>query len=184
VIIEEQKGVEIMDFGEKLQALRKENGMSQEALAEKINVSRQAISKWELGTASPDTDNIVLLCKYFQVPIEYMLLNEFNDLDEYNLARGGSQTPAQPEADGGRQRRDTAVIIGWVLIICGVAAMVTSVFLCYPYQLNLMRTAGEAYTNALHYLFAMPIVLVLAVGCVAVLSGFIMLARNHDRRVK
>ena len=89
-----------MDFGEKLQALRKENGMSQEALAEKINVSRQAISKWELGTASPDTDNIVLLCKYFQVPIEYMLLNEFNDLDEYNLARGGSQTPAQPEADG------------------------------------------------------------------------------------
>ena len=39
-----------MKFGEKLQKLRKENGLSQEQLAEKLNVSRQAISKWEMGT--------------------------------------------------------------------------------------------------------------------------------------
>ena len=47
-----------MTFGEKLQRLRKTNGLSQEQLSEKLNVSRQAISKWELGTI-PDMDNIL-----------------------------------------------------------------------------------------------------------------------------
>ena len=46
-----------MKFGEKLQKLRKENGLSQEQLAEKLNVSRQAISKWEMGTI-PDMENV------------------------------------------------------------------------------------------------------------------------------
>lgn len=47
-----------MTFSEKLQRLRKVNGLSQEQLAEKLNVSRQAISKWEMG-AIPDMDNVI-----------------------------------------------------------------------------------------------------------------------------
>jgi len=50
-----------MTFGEKLQALRKSKGMSQEQLAAQAIVSRQAISKWELGESLPDTDNIIQL---------------------------------------------------------------------------------------------------------------------------
>lgn len=65
-----------MEFGEKLKQLRKANHLSQEKLSERIHVSRQAISKWEQGSAVPDTDNIVLLSKFFQVPIEYLLLND------------------------------------------------------------------------------------------------------------
>ena len=53
-----------MKFGEKLQKLRKENGLSQEQLAEKLNVSRQAISKWEMGTI-PDMENVVKIGRYF-----------------------------------------------------------------------------------------------------------------------
>ena len=45
-----------MTFGEKLQLLRKSNGLSQEQLAAQINISRQAISKWESDTAMPDTE--------------------------------------------------------------------------------------------------------------------------------
>ena len=48
-----------MTFSEKLQRLRKVNGLSQEQLAEKLNVSRQAISKWEMG-AIPDMDNVIV----------------------------------------------------------------------------------------------------------------------------
>ena len=62
-----------MTFGEKLQKLRRESALSQEKLAEQLHVSRQAISKWELGTAAPDTDNIVRLSKFFQVPLEYLV---------------------------------------------------------------------------------------------------------------
>ena len=49
-----------MDFGEKLSAARKAKGFSQEELAAKIEVSRQAISKWETGSAQPDTANIIV----------------------------------------------------------------------------------------------------------------------------
>lgn len=48
-----------MNLSEKIVELRKSNGMSQEALAEKLNVSRQAISRWENGTAMPDATNIL-----------------------------------------------------------------------------------------------------------------------------
>ena len=62
-----------MTFNEKLVTLRKDSGMSQDALAEKLGVSRQAVSKWELGTAMPETKNIVQLAEIFGVTTDYML---------------------------------------------------------------------------------------------------------------
>ncbi len=50
-------------LGEKIQRLRKEKGLSQEQLAAQLTISRQAISKWELGESMPDTENIVQLSK-------------------------------------------------------------------------------------------------------------------------
>ena len=63
-----------MTFGEKLQALRKARGWSQEELATKINVSRQALSKWESGASVPDTENVVALSRLFGVSTDYLLL--------------------------------------------------------------------------------------------------------------
>ena len=62
-----------MTLAEKIQALRKQSGMSQEQLAEKITVSRQAVSKWELGESFPDIDNVVQLSKIFSVSTDYLL---------------------------------------------------------------------------------------------------------------
>ena len=63
-----------MTFGEKLQALRKARGWSQEELATQINVSRQALSKWESGASVPDTENVVALSRLFGVSNDYLLL--------------------------------------------------------------------------------------------------------------
>ena len=60
----------------RLAALRKERNLSQEDLAEKIGVSRQAISKWERAEASPDTDNLILLARLYQVSLDELLLSE------------------------------------------------------------------------------------------------------------
>ena len=68
-----------MTFGEKLQALRKAQGWSQEELAQRINVSRQALSKWESGASVPDTENVVALSRLFGVPIDYLLLDEMKE---------------------------------------------------------------------------------------------------------
>ena len=65
--IESEKGGGFMEFGEKLSAARKAKGFSQEELAAKIDVSRQAVSKWENGTAQPETANILKLCETLEI---------------------------------------------------------------------------------------------------------------------
>ena len=62
-----------MTFSEKLLDLRKKNALSQEQLANQLGVSRQTISKWELGTATPDTVHIIRLSNLFSVSTDYLL---------------------------------------------------------------------------------------------------------------
>jgi transcriptional regulator with XRE-family HTH domain len=62
-----------MTFGEKLQKLRLREGMSQERLAELLDVSRQAVSRWERDETMPETEKIVRISDYFQVTTDYLL---------------------------------------------------------------------------------------------------------------
>lgn len=65
-----------MTFGEKLQELRRKGAMSQDGLAEKLEVSRQAVSKWERDEAMPETDKIVRIAQLFDVSTDYLLLDQ------------------------------------------------------------------------------------------------------------
>mgnify|MGYP002509941740 FL=1 len=70
-----------MDFSEKLLTLRKARDLTQEELAEKLNVSRQSVSKWESGQAVPELDKIVALSTVFDVTTDYLLKSsEIDDL--------------------------------------------------------------------------------------------------------
>jgi transcriptional regulator with XRE-family HTH domain len=62
-----------MDLSEKVFELRKANGMSQEQLAEKVGVSSQSISKWELGESMPEMERLIELSKVFKVTTDYLL---------------------------------------------------------------------------------------------------------------
>ena len=62
-----------MIMAEKITMLRKRNGWSQEELAEKLGVSRQAVSKWESGASDPSTTNLMALAKLFGVSAEDLL---------------------------------------------------------------------------------------------------------------
>ena len=75
-----------MTLGEKIQALRKSRNWSQEQLAEQIGVTRQALSKWENGTAVPDTNNVVQLAKLFGVTTDYLLLEEQSGTERVETA--------------------------------------------------------------------------------------------------
>ena len=59
--------MEVLEFHEKLQELRKSRGMTQEELAAALFVSRTAISKWESGTSDPSTSNLIALAKLFNI---------------------------------------------------------------------------------------------------------------------
>lgn len=70
-----------MKFSEKLQKLRKENNLSQEQLADKLDVSRQSVSKWESGQTYPEMDKLLTMCKLFNITLDD-LTNDEIDIQE------------------------------------------------------------------------------------------------------
>jgi len=74
------KGVSLMKFGDNLKIIRKSKKMSQEQLAEKVNVSRQSVSKWENGEAYPEMNNILQLCKIFNCKINELVHTDMSDI--------------------------------------------------------------------------------------------------------
>ncbi len=65
-----------MTFAEKLKTIRKQAGMSQERLAEKLGVSRQAVTKWETDTGIPDIENMMAISALFDISVDELLSNE------------------------------------------------------------------------------------------------------------
>ena len=61
-----------MSFGERLQAVRRKQEMTQEEFAAQLNVSRQAVSKWEQGVSSPDTERLIQLAEILGTEVEYL----------------------------------------------------------------------------------------------------------------
>lgn len=86
-----------MNFSEKLQLLRKSKGFTQEELAEKLNVSRQAVAKWEAGQTYPDVMNLIQISDLMNVTVDYLVKDrecavalqkrEDNDVEELMLFR-------------------------------------------------------------------------------------------------
>ena len=84
-----------MTFAEKLKSIRKQAGMSQEQLAEKLSVSRQAVTKWETDAGIPDIENIMAISALFDISIDELLSNEkgskkptdylFESVTEYDI---------------------------------------------------------------------------------------------------
>ena len=69
-----------MKFGENLKLIRKNKNMSQDELAEKVNVTRQSVSKWENGEAYPEMNNILELCKIFNCKINDLVHTDMSDI--------------------------------------------------------------------------------------------------------
>ena len=65
-----------MIFSEKLQLIRKNKGLTQEELAEKLDISRQAVAKWESGQAYPDISNLIQISNLFNVTVDYLVRDQ------------------------------------------------------------------------------------------------------------
>lgn len=88
-----------MTFGEKLYQLRKAHGFSQEALAEKLSTSRQAVSKWENNNGYPETEKIILLAKIFQVGLDDLLMEE----REIGVASDGADRKGERQSENNKR---------------------------------------------------------------------------------
>lgn len=97
-----------MNMADRIQTLRKSKGISQEELADKIGVSRQAVSKWESEQSSPDIEKIILLSDYFDVTTDYLLKG------------------IEPIADASKEESDARIfsILGTALNFIGLVAAI------------------------------------------------------------
>ena len=101
-----------MTFGEKLQQLRRRQGWSQEELAARIPISRQAVSKWESGSAMPDTENVVAISRLFGVSTDYLLHDDY---------AGDQDIPAVKDREAALKKRHNLEMAMMVLI--GIQAL-------------------------------------------------------------
>ena len=110
-----------MTFGQKLQGLRQKAGMSQDALAEKLNVSRQAVSRWERDETMPETDKVVALADLFDVTTDYLLRQQ---TEQRATCQAGSTYDAEKQdwtEKLAHLARTRGYLLGWVLIVWGAA---------------------------------------------------------------
>ena len=108
-----------MELKEKLVALRKEKGLTQLAVAEKLNVSRQAISRWESGIALPSTDNLKCLGALYGVPVDYLI----NEETERVNSESDSKKENEDRRDHKRLLRVIVACISVVLIVIVVSCI-------------------------------------------------------------
>lgn len=165
-----------MTFGEKLQKLRAQAGLSQDALAELLDVSRQAVSKWERDEAMPEAEKLVRISRQFGVSTDYLLLEE---LEEPEMP--GGQAPAAGIWE--RLKRwywNKGYLLAWILLAWGgwrlaAAAVDTAV----AYQQN-QRVLGLDMTKLLLLGFvpaALPAALLVVVSVLLVFRGRRMAGR-------
>lgn len=115
-----------MKFSEKLYSLRKSKDLSQDELAEKLSVSRQAISRWEMGTAEPSAQNLIELSNLFGVSIDCLLKDNVAQESKENAA-GTENVQAPTSFSKPKQRYDMLFIVSVALIVCHVIGVLNSI---------------------------------------------------------
>lgn len=118
-----------MKFGDKLTLLRKRNGLSQEDLGEKLNVTRQTVSKWELGQTKPDTDKLMEISKLLNVDFN-ILIDDTLSLDSINNNNNNSSISSNVIIDDDVRPRK------WLLVVLIIIAIGLVIFLLDGYVTN------------------------------------------------
>ena len=162
-----------MTFGEKLQKLRARAGLSQDALAELLDVSRQAVSKWERNEAMPEAEKLVRISRQFGVSTDYLL---FEEMEEPEMPRA----PVPAAGLGARVRRwyrDRGYLLGWVLAAWGGVWLLWEIVDTVKHAAKLLElndSTPEFWKSILKSDFlpdAIPPVLMSAAGVVLALWG-------------
>lgn len=146
-----------MTFCEKLVELRKEKGISQEALAEVLGVSRQAVSKWETGAAQPEMANILRLCDILEVSPNELLCHKSaeklaEECEADNREAGAGQSAADEneeqqvsgdiDSEENTKSRVMKLVIALLLVICFVSGIYLGS------AIKSKRTEGSSQQNA------------------------------------
>ncbi len=164
-----------MTIGEKIQSLRKSQGISQEQLAAQLQISRQAVSRWETGESIPDTERIVQLSDIFQVTTDYLLKKE------QPAAPVVQQTSNQPNTTQVPSLPHKKLIVGGLFFGIGAIIAVVALILAFIWAEN----TTEWYTNWGKFgtaLFRTYLLMPFLIGAICFVTGCYMLIQVYLQR--
>ena len=118
-----------MKLAEKLVYLRKEKDLSQYDVASALNVSRQAISRWESGSSAPSTDNLKCLSVLYDVSVDYLLNEDMEQPDHVVTAAGEDQ----PE---GKRWLSKKTVVSLLILLAAAMAVVVTIYLVRESQIT------------------------------------------------
>ena len=156
-----------MNFDEKIIKIRKDNNLTQEEMAEKLNVSRQAISNWENKRNLPDIEMLIIISKIFSISLDELILGgeEMNDIEK-KLINDGSESRIV-------KMNLISTIIGTSLLLIGL--------LCIVIKANTIEYIDES--GILHENFyLLPIgFLFIFIGLIVILVGIIRYIKKRKQ---
>ena len=166
-----------MDTKDMILELRTKMGLSQDELAEKVFVTRQAVSRWETGEAVPDTEKVIQLSRIFHVTTDYLLL----DIDEAPQSAASAENNRETEqraAEKQMKRQSMRMHFGWFLLIFGVISFSATLVGAglYAQTLTEWRTNLGRYGTAL---FDSWILALFIVSAALTLCGILILIREY-----
>jgi len=143
-----------MKFGDNLKSLRKDQGLSQEELAEHLGVSRQSISKWECGVSYPTMENILILCELFHCKVNDMIHENLSDIKEVKESVMKLSIKKQRQMKG--LSKVIFVLARIMKIVCfGSVVLLSVLFLACPFVASNIDYNGnhsfEIYGQTLEY---------------------------------
>ncbi len=122
-----------MTIADRIQSLRKSKGMSQEELADRIGVSRQAVSKWESEQATPDLEKVVIMSEIFEVTTDYLLKGiEPVKTDEHKTMADVIDQKVLTEKNGKRMK----IALKWFLIGAGALLAIDLISMIIYFLVN------------------------------------------------
>lgn len=131
----DKRGERVMNLGEKLYDLRKKHNFSQEEIAEKLNVTRQTVSKWETGESKPDIDKIIPICELFQITTEELLTGKEIKKEEITLEE---KTDLKENLDTKERTKKRAALIAASIFLYFISV----VFIIMSEELNIGSVFG------------------------------------------
>lgn len=161
----------MMLLGTKIQKLRKEKNMSQDALAEAIGVTRQSISKWELGDSLPDVEKILLLSEYFHVTTDYLLKEDMKKIEPGNERLNQPYPDMEKETDRKQRQFSLGKIIVCMIILFPI--LFTLLRLILPLTSPSASTSVNGANTFVFSITALAVVL-LNLGFIVLIVNFLL----------
>lgn len=162
-----------MDFGKKLQSLRKNQGLSQEELAEKLSVTRQTISKWELEQSTPELQYISQISELFNVTTDYLIKDVIDEPDIRTEKTDDNNNNAELSEKSVHDKVNHSPFmrfLGTVLTFFGLIVVIALIILSIVNPWGTLNNYGY-FTGLLGYLFGTGAMPYFIIGCISLISG-------------